>query len=394
MTDAAANVVGDLYESAPGWLTQPDAPLSTPLSAQLYGLKMLADSISQPRNKVPLETPQAPNGGQCNCVGYRVAVRISRADGVIQNIFINTTGAVLGLGRNPDPPNADAYSLGLFSQVCTNGVPSGTKWSGITGDKTATVSLIGITRPDGQPDNCGNGQPQYPYRPPDPSKTGGDVNINLSPKLGLVVPFAYIPVSIQPTFAPQLRVDLGGLNFKFDLGGVDIYLPDTQPSPPASPGFPPPKPIQPLPDGGGNKPIGGGGTVVCPEIPPFPEIPACPPCPEIPPFPEIPVEKPPEGSPIRRPTNSGGEYSSPGITFLEVVLTTTPDKWAAGDGGQAVRYAGWVAFRDATGGYYPREPIAFDRSLFRAPVGAVGYTYTITNRGAGYTQYYVKQEEE
>lgn len=350
------------------------------------------------RDQVPSNAKVPPYlGGQCDGKRYRVTVK-GVLDRDPQNVQIVDTysayGPVTGIRTTEGDPTAGSVQFfcrgtSLWTQTNPPVQPPGWYGTGIIvqpigASNHRTYSIVGTVRMDGQADTCGDPAPAYPLTPIPPGVTSKPVTVNISPNVAVTVPFVYAPIKPELAFSPQLQVEVGGLGFTFDLGGVTVDLPDINPNPKPLPGYPgigSPTTPRPSPPGtpGGN--TGGGGTgVTCPD-----------PCPEIPPFP---TDLPPQGSPITRPTNSGGEYGSPGITFLEVVLTTPPGKWAAGDGGQPVRYAGWVAFKDATGGYYPREPIAFDRSLFKAPVGAVGYTYTLTNLARGYTQYYIEQPEE
>jgi hypothetical protein len=111
-------------------------------------------------------------------------------------------------------------------------------------------------------------------------------------------------------------------------------------------------------------------------------------CPELPPPPdELPV-------PDEPPADDGGNSpKKPKLAYVEVILTRLPDKMQFGNrGAESVFFAGWIAFRAPTGGYYSREQINFRRSIFVVPQpsGADGYTYTFTHGAKGtIREYYV-----
>ena len=102
---------------------------------------------------------------------------------------------------------------------------------------------------------------------------------------------------------------------------------------------------------------------------------------------------PPTGTnppPPDKPEDNGGKGSKPKVTYLEIVLTKLPNKAQFGNSGETVFFAGWVAFRFESGGYTERQQINFQRSLFIAPAGSSGYTYTLTNGAKGYALVYTQ----
>lgn len=110
-------------------------------------------------------------------------------------------------------------------------------------------------------------------------------------------------------------------------------------------------------------------------------------CPELPPPPdEIPA--PPDEKP---PDDGGDSPVKKKLAYVEIILTKRPHKAQFGNNGaQTVYFAGWFAFRANTGGFHPREQINFQRSLFVAPTGCDGYTYTFTHGARGrILEYYV-----
>lgn len=110
-------------------------------------------------------------------------------------------------------------------------------------------------------------------------------------------------------------------------------------------------------------------------------------CPELP----LPVDELPE-PPVEKPPDDGGD-STPKkrLAYVEVALTKFPDKSQFGNRtAQNVYFAGWFAFRSGNGAFHTREQINFQRSLFIAPQGSDGYTYTLTHGAKGIVkEYYV-----
>lgn len=358
--DAAANVACGLYRDHPGFVLPPSTFGLLPQPQQ--AARGIWDSLCGGRVTLP-PPPQVPyTGGQCVNVPYNVT----------RSIDTNIDDS------NP-PSTATFGAVGKLGSLGVRSVAGNQKqWFLPTRLGTATPSeTIIFTAPNSQADkvrvsilsvapvgtganNCGNPPIQYPPTVPPASQTGGNTIINNNDGTDFSVPFAYIPVDITPTFSPQIRVDVGGLNVRFDGGGVDVQFPDVNPSPPGS---------TPFPDGGGSK-LPPGGT----SPPPAPS-----PTPGDDDFP-----------PVELPETPGSEEDVPGIKFLEIVVTKDPDKLHFGEGGENVIFAGWVAFRAKSGGYYPRQQINFRQSVFPAPEGSDGYTLTFTNGAKGRAREYTE----
>lgn len=114
------------------------------------------------------------------------------------------------------------------------------------------------------------------------------------------------------------------------------------------------------------------------------ELVSRPECPE--PVP-LPPDLPP--SPPETPPDDGGSGTKPKLSYLEITLTTLPTKAQYGNNGsEPVFFAGWVSFKYKSGAYGERIPVHFRRSIFAAPVGTDGYTYTLTNGAKGYASVY------
>jgi hypothetical protein len=103
---------------------------------------------------------------------------------------------------------------------------------------------------------------------------------------------------------------------------------------------------------------------------------------------------PPDGispPPPETPPDDSGSGNKPKVTYLEIVLTQVPGKAQfGGSTGETVFFAGWISFKFKSGGFTERQQINFRRSLFIAPTGSVGYTYTLTNGAKGYALVYTQ----
>lgn len=359
--DAAGNAACGMYKDYPGAFapaTVFDVP--TPLSEASRGLM---DSLCSGRVELP-PPPTVPfKGGQCEKILYRVEFRYTRTnpDGSTSaagGSAITIYGSLKGLSTEP--------GVGAGT---TNWYFTGKKFDGTVDRRTVganfpnnlNVTVFSVARADARPDTCGDPKPGYPPQVVPPSRSSGTTSITNNTGGNITIPFAYVPITPTLEFSPQVRVDLGGINVRFDLGGVDVQFPDVAPAPPGLPDFP---------DGGGSKSPGGGG--------------GSPPTPPAKPTPGDPNFPPDEGQP-----KPGEDEDAPGIKYLEVVVTKLPDKIHFGEGGANVIFAGWIAFRAKSGGYYPRQQINFAQSVFEAPEGADGYTYTFTNGAEGRVREYV-----
>lgn len=72
------------------------------------------------------------------------------------------------------------------------------------------------------------------------------------------------------------------------------------------------------------------------------------------------------------------EEQSSGIAYVTLDITRKPSnaKTQEGELAQDVLYAGWFQFC-AEGYYFPREPIHFSKAIFKAPMGATDYAFTL-----------------
>lgn len=378
--DKAAEIACGLYRDYPNFATGGGIdPFNTyPRQAA----KQVWDSLCGSRSTLPPPANVPFTGGQCSCLTYNVNMtQKNEFNQTIPFTLFSIPGKIRGVRQTAFIEGSQTFykwELIAGDTGCPGNVVLASKVS-----ELISYSVTSVVRSNGAADTCGNQPARYPDRTPPDSRIYGNTSITYNDGTDFAIPFFYVPVSIQPTFSPNIRIDLGGFSFNFDLGGVDVNFPDRQPDtknlppptgyPPAPPtGNPPPSfdPNRPPPDNG------GGNKAPCPE---------CPECPSVPQPPDPPGEGDP---PEEKPPEEGEEVTKPGITFLEVVLTKLPDKMHYGNEGANVVFAGWVAFRSKSNAYYPREQINFQRSVFVAPPGAEGYTYTFTNGAQGYVREY------
>lgn len=380
LADKAADLACGLHRDYPGFTTYGGIVPGSGVVSEFN--KGIWDSLCNDRGGLPPAATPPFTGGQCSCVRYTVVIQQTTWDGVTSQFTrFNVPGAIKGISQKPisetDPRIQSSLVAGEAACPYDGGIESA------PAGRESKFNIVSVARNDGLADNCGSPPSRYPDVEPPFNRTYGNDSITYNDGTDFTFPFFYVPVDISPTFSPNIRIDLGGFTFNFDLGGVDIYLPDKKDDPRALPpagGYPtaPPSGLpRPQPDPNRPNPNPDPGNK-----PPRQD---CPDCPDIPPQPDPPGEGDP---PEERPEEEGEEVTKPGIEFLEVVLTTLPDKVHYGNEGANVVFAGWVAFRSKSGSYYPREQINFQQSVFRAPVGADGYTYTFTNGARGFVREY------
>lgn len=378
--DAAANFACSLYKNYPGTI------VPNPAEATIRGLW---DGLckDRPSGLPSPPTPQLP-GGQCVCVPYSVSYTYSDPDAPVSGSgTITVNGPIRGV-RVVAGVGAENRTWLLVSTDCDgSGNPVGEKAGDIlySGSKNATVTVTGVSRVDGQSDTCGNAAPAYPpetYYPPD-GYNSGTGQITYNDGTDLTVPLVFAPVSATAELKAEFNVDVGGINFKFDLGGVKVDLGNGD------------KPLNEprdryndnsddfdrinhriddltdkvddisrrLPDGS------GGGDA-----------------------PPPPAAKPPDSDPNlepdqKQPDDPKDETGVTKLKWVKIILTKLPDKVQFGDGAPNCYFAGWLEFKSGTS-CYSREQINFQTSLFLAPAGADGYAYTLTNGAEGYAIVY------
>lgn len=246
--NAAADLACGLYEKYPTGILPSVG--RTPISDLTDGLLR---QLCQPRGKTPPDRVVPFNGGQCTCVLYNVDYNFTTAEGVTGNSGTTINGPIASVkvgftGNAPDgTPRVGIITVGR-NAPCT-GSRTATDLAGST--PGLTVNSVTVTRNDGNPDTCGNPEPQYPDNP-------GDTNYTINPTININGATVNIPVTFAPTFftpvnifRPELNIDVGGINVNFSLDGVrfsptinpttNINLPSINPTPvqpPTRPGNP------------------------------------------------------------------------------------------------------------------------------------------------------------
>lgn len=247
--NAAADLVCDLYEKYPTGILPSIG--RTPISDLTDGLLR---ELCGPRGKLPPDRTVPFSGGQCSCVSYNVSYSFTTATGTtgvsgttingpISSVKVEFTGTTGG--------GTAGYGIVTRGRNATcDGPRSATDLAGSA--IGLTINSVTVARSDGNPDLCGNPEPQYDDNPDNaPYSINPTININGGP---ITVPVTLAPTFFTPVniFRPELNVDVGGINIKFDLGGVsfspsinpttNINLPSSNPLnplPPARPGNPP-----------------------------------------------------------------------------------------------------------------------------------------------------------
>lgn len=252
--NAAADLVCDLYEKYPTGILPSIG--RTPISDLTDGLLR---ELCGPRGKLPPDRTVPFSGGQCNCVSYNVEYNFTTATG-----STGTSGTTI---NGPIASVKVAFTGTTGSGTPGYGIVTTGRNSACDGTRTATdlagsaiglrINSVTITRSDGNPDLCGNPAPQYDDNPDGANYTiSPTININGGP---ITVPVTLAPTFFTPVniFRPELNVDVGGINVKFDLGGVS-FSPSINPTTNIT--LPSSNPLNPLP------PARPGNQRDCPDV--------------------------------------------------------------------------------------------------------------------------------
>ena len=231
-------------------------------------------------------------------------------------------------------------------------------------DTFANISIQVFTV-SGDPDTCGDAPPTYPPTSPTVNDYTTIINIDSGDGDSLSIPLTYAPVNFNFPLNFNLggitvEVDLGGINFNFGPGGVGGgggTLEDGQEAP------------LPVP---GDDPGGGKNSKKFPPINLFDFI-------------EIIL---PPAEEEDKEVNDVLDYVT--LELVEFPLNPKTQIWA---GGKKVYYCGWFSFKSGTF-VYKREPVHFDKTIWRAPDGATGYTYQLYPGYKAETREYYRKEDK
>lgn len=191
-------------------------------------LRAAWDSLCNPRGELP-PAPQVPfTGGQCP-VSYNVVVNWVGQSALISGACVDRSGVgngsivgpitLLGTDRINGPGtfrlnvrfrggNGQIASISTsnFSDSCGGG----------------RITSITATRIDGQPDVCGNPPIQFPPVPITNYET--EITENYNDGTSLTLPVVFAPVTAVANVNGSFDVNIDGINFNFDAGGVTIDL--------------------------------------------------------------------------------------------------------------------------------------------------------------------------
>lgn len=214
------------------------------------------------------------------------------------------------------------------------------------------VELLNVFRIDGQPDNCGNPPTGYPQQPVPSTALNTTINVTSSSN-------SYnVPITIHypPTNNYNLEIDAGDIRLTFDFGGVTFSS----------------NPVYNRINKNYDQSLDLGDEVtnlaqnfnsftnnsnnlsLSWNLGNFQTTSAF-------------------GSSAK-----GDDKKQSNLAYVTLDLTQVPvnAKTQEGEKAQDILYAGWFQFV-AEGYYYPREPVHFRKSIFRAPTGATSYSYTL-----------------
>ncbi len=389
IANAAADFVCGLYADFPAAVVSDTSPNS-------FG-RGLMDSVCDGRRKPPPPTPK-PEGGQCSCVPYRVYYRFYSNDTAGERTFSDITGAIMGFREEPNPAIPGSRFQYLRYQVCDGDVPIGVQeyYVGLKfDDGSGEWKIDGIERLDNLPDNCGgsghNFDPNLPRVIPTP-RLRDNITVNYRDGTSITLPFAFIPVGIVNNINPQIQVDVGGVKVNFDFSGakIDFGSKNDNPDIPRNSSndysddfarierqF---KDLQRKFDDQNDRftdfkddldSIKKDSEDAAKDRNNTPD-----------PSKDPDLEKEPE-----EPPKSSDSKTVEKLQWVCVELTQLPNRVQWGDGAPNVYYGGWLEFKVGQCNL-PRQPIHFKDSMFKAPAGATGFAYTLTNGAKGKVSVY------
>lgn len=235
--------------------------------------------------------------------------------------------------------------------------------------------IEGLERLDGQADDCGDSPPVYP---PSLEPTADDLNdtvnvdnydtTNTNIPVGLVNVTGNVNVDLEM----PVSFNLGGIDVSVDMGGITLNnsLGNSTYNNSVS-----------INNNAGN--VTGIGNKNPLPLPKPDREPAPPP------------ENPLENDLDEEETTDEEPKTKPiveGLEFVQVNITSKPDnaknQW--GDGAPDVYYCGWFEFT-ADGYAFNRQPIHFLQSIFKPPLGATGYAFTLYNGFTGNATIYTRK---
>lgn len=345
LANAVGNFACDLYSKYPGALTFGD---TGNYSKGFWDVLCSGRPAPPPSNEPPFK------GGQCPVVYVpHLYYEVANAGG---GVFFSETvsreaviGPVFGVGYRK---NNGQTTLGI--EFTENGKVGFREYSRVNDSQHEfrNARIVKLVRPDGQPDNCGDVSTNFPVTNIPANERNTTVNILL--RNG----DAYnIPITLVPTVnSYSVEFDAGDINVKFDLSGVTFNSSSIAET------------INNVEN-----------TVVdlSQNVNNFTAIAV--------PFINNSIAysnsfnfgtfttKEDSGS-----SSPADETASDNLAYVTLDITRKPTnaKTQEGELAQDLLYAGWFQFC-AEGYYFPREPIHFSKAIFKAPLGATDYAFTL-----------------
>lgn len=371
LANTAADFFCDVYSQFPAAIIS--SPLDNPGARFADGL---ARRICAPRNNLPPSPTPSPEGGQCPGVIYRVGYTVE-INGTPAPGEVLLNGPIGGItSRTID----ETYLIVIECGVTEGNAPEGYYPILSTGFKPTfeesypTASITSIVREDGAPDDCGSGFPNYSPSYPDAPSLGKLVPVPIG-DIDVDVPIEITPIKFEVgiSIKPEFNINIGGIQFNFDITGAKITiaptlkLPDVLP-PALDPRIPLPAPKEPGKDPVADPDLKRELDEIKKKLDELEEC-AC-------------EEEEGEGALLQDIIGSGtgGVYSLPDRTeFVRLELTVLPrnERVEFGNGtSQDVIFAGWYSFGTSQGAG-DRLPVSYQSNCFFAPKGASRFSYTV-----------------
>lgn len=377
-----------LYRDHPGFMTSGLSGLPGQIA------RGVADGVCgyNPSNLPP--PPTVPfTGGQCKCTSYEVLYRYRERGS--SDPFIESrreyAGRLYGITYS-SPSGSPGYWMQY--KECTAGEENSALLYDplLLGEpEDNELEIIQVSPLNGGSNSCGNPAPTYPpdtYNPP-PGGTSGDITVTYNDGTDFTFPVVYAPIGLDFNF----NVDVGGVTFKLDLGGITI-----SPTVNINTGD--------IVNGGGgdlgditntinniSNTVNSTSSSVTSISQTTNNISST--------VNNIDIKIPPPLKPpdtyitINPPPAPADKKEVEFLKWVCITLTQRPKKGViqSGDGAPDWMAAGWFEWLTRDDGALPRQPIHFDHSCYPTPVGVpvTGYAYTLTNGAEGYATIYVEQ---
>lgn len=316
--------------------------------------------------------PSAPkpgfSGGQCDSDRYYISFTGTRvyANGseFNENVVFAVYGPIRSIryglvdGLRPDPYSGTGVEVdckGIFwrgGNDYYSPQPQGHYGKFLGQDTPASFRHTDfvISRWDGGTDTCGDPPSEHPHVPIPEVAKSTTVSVSLSDNSSINIPITFQPI----TNNYELNLKAGDISLNFDLAGVHINR--------NSPDFNTlNKQISNITNNVSNLAQNfatyyNNSTAYSSSFNLFPFTTKS----------DSGSSKPPD------------EKASDNLAYVTVNLTRYPSNARTQEGelAQDVMYAGWFQFA-SEGFYYPREPIHFIKSIFKAPPGSTSFAYTL-----------------